>query len=241
MSSRLLAHAISQSPELVLDLGVGSGWATAGFISTGSTVVGIDVKDAPFEHEKYTHIKDAFEIVEPEEDTKFDLVWCTDVLQSVPNVQAFLVKIANLIADDGWLYLSVHPYSQDRLHIGNLSVWTPAHLVYNLICAGYDCKKAQWYTEYNTIGLCVRKLRIDDMTWRTGDEREEATINLYSPVHIRHDSGAWWANNWPQETSGRVNDPPLVTIGEIKTNLPPKNQLAYGPNPALRKEAGSWK
>ena len=239
MSSRLLDHAIAQCPKMVLDIGVGSGWASRAFIATGSVAVGMDVQEAPLEHERYVHIQSAFEVAEPQEDTKFDMVWCTDVLHSVPNVQAFLVKIADLLEDDGWLCLSVHPYSQDRLHLGNLTLWTPAHLVYNLICAGYDCKDALWYTEYNTIGLCVQKKRIEDMSWRTGDEREEAVLNQYSPVPMRQDCGAWWANNWPQETSGRVNDPPMVTIGEVKTNLPPRNELAYGPNPALRKQHGT--
>lgn len=38
-----------------------------------------------------------------------------------------------------------------------------------------------------------------------------------------------------KELPGRVMDPPLVTSGVIRSNLPPQVQLAYGPNPELRK------
>jgi SAM-dependent methyltransferase len=233
---RLLEHALTGSPEYVIDIGTGSGWAAKAFIGNGARVVGVDVKDSPHEHKNYTHVQLAFEVLEPQDDAeKFDLVWCADVLQSVPNVQAFLVQIAALVKNDGWLYFTVPALHQKRIHIGNLTVWSPAHLVYNLICAGYDCSGAMWYTEYETIAICLPNRRIEDMSWRTGDYREEATINEYSPGRLGHDHGSWWANKWPEETKGRVVDPPLVTVGEHRTNLPPEVQLAYGPNPALRK------
>ena len=44
-----------------------------------------------------------------------------------------------------------------------------------------------------------------------------------------------------KELPGRVMDPPLVTSGVIRSNLPPQVQLAYGPNPELRKEPGNEK
>ena len=51
-------------------------------------------------------------------------------------------------------------------------------------------------------------------------------------------SGAWWGNNWHEETEDRVADPPGVTAGFGVTNLPPEVQLAFGPNPNLRKPPG---
>jgi len=233
--TRLLEYALTLSPEKVLDVGVGSGVAAKAFIASGSHVVGIDVKDSPHEHKNYVHIKSAVEMIDPAEDAEpYDLIWCSHLLQKVPNVQAVLVMLSDWLKDDGWLFIAVPSASQDRFHIGNLTLWTPAHLVYNLICAGWDCKDAKWYTEYDTIGFCVQKKRITDMSWRTGESNEANAINEYSPVHIRQDNGAWWANRWHEDTGSRVIDPPQVTAGVYKTNLPPQVQLAYGPNPNLR-------
>lgn len=233
--TRLLEHALTQSPGTVLDLGVGSGWAAKAFIAYGASVAGIDVKDPPHEHERYTHTQMAVELIEPQEEfDRVDMIWCSHLLQLLPNVQAFLVQIEALLKDDGWLYIAVPSSPQNRFRVGHLTLWTPALLIYNLICAGYDCKDAQWFTSYDTIGLCVKKKRIEDMSWRTGTEEELVSLNEYAPAPLKNEHGAWWANKWPTETPGRVIDPPLVTSGVIRTNLQPSAQLAFGPNPKLR-------
>jgi len=236
----LLTHALTKNPKRVLDLGVGRGHHSKAFIANGAEVVGVDVNDAPHKHDKYNHVQLPIEMLETKEGAeKYDLIWCCHTLEHLPNVQAALVNMSSWLKDDGWLYIAVPSDSQERLHIGHLTLWTPAHLVYNLICAGWDCKEALWYTSYVTIGLCVQKKRIKDMTWRTGGPSEEKALNDYTPVPMGHDFGAWWANNWPVDIpTGRVTDPPQVTAGVYRTNLPPRVQLAYGPNPSLRKEPG---
>ncbi len=235
----LLNHALTKNPETVLDLGVGRGVHAKAFIGNGATVVGVDVKDPPHEHERYIHSQTPVEFLEPAEDAEpYDMVWCSHLLQLLPNVQAFLVQMETFLKDDGWLYLAVPCNPQDRFHIGHLTLWSPALLVYNLICAGWDCSSAEWYTSGNTIGLCMQKKRIEDMSWRTGTIEEITYVNEYSPLAMKHEHGAWWANNWPVLTSGREQDPALVTAGVHKSNLPPKTRLAFGPNPALRKEPG---
>ena len=235
----LLKHALKKEPELVLDMGVGRGGHAKAFIANGAKVVGVDVKLSPHEHKDYTHIQSAIERLEPQEDAEpFDIIWCCHTLEHLPNVQMFLRQIVPLLKDDGWLYIAVPSSSQDRIHIGHLTLWTPALLVYNLICAGWDCSDAEWYTRDQTIGLCMQKNLIEDMTWRTGTPAEEGFVNEYTPIPMRHESGAWWENNWPVKTMGRVIDPPLVTVGLTKSNLPPEVQLAFGPNPNLRKPPG---
>jgi len=237
----LLHHALTKKPQTVLDLGVGDGSHTKAFIATGSSVVGVDVKDPPHKHERYTHSQMPVEFLEPADDAEpYDMVWCSHLLQLLPNVQAFLVQIDSFLKDDGWLYIAVPSNTQERFHIGQLTLWTPALLVYNLICAGWDCSKAEWFTSYDTIGLCVQKKRIEDMSWRTGTIEELPSLNDHSPVAMKHEHGAWWSNNWPVDLPGRAMDPPMVTAGVIKTNLQPHTQLAYGPNPELRKEPGTW-
>jgi len=160
----------------------------------------------------------------------------------MPNAQDFLMKLRDWLKDDGWLAIAVPPQHQDRFHIGHFSLWTPAHLVYNLICAGWDCREAKWYTEYNTIGLIVQKTDDVDFHGRTGLPNEGLWLNQYSPRLIKHNCGAWWSNNWHEDVpTARTPDPSSVTIGLTKTNLPPEVQLAFGPNPEFRQEPGNVK
>ena len=239
----LLKHALSKEPKRVLDLGVGNGEHAKAFISYGADVVGIDVRERPHTHPKYTHIKSPIELLDQGEDEeKYDLIWCSHILEHMPNVQYILVKLAGWLKDDGWLYIAVPTDTQERVHIGHLTLWTPALLIYNLICAGWDCKEAEWYTSYRTIGLCVKKKRIEDMSWRTGSPDEIYDVNKYSPRVFHHEWGAWWENNWPEELPGRCTDPPLVTINVLQTNLPPRVQMNFGPNPSFRREPGpNWR
>lgn len=232
---RLLEHAIEQEPENVLDVGVGSGKHAFSFLAHGCRVTGIDVRPPKLEHPLYDHIEESFEIHDFKE-RKFDLIWCSHTLEHVPNVGMFLIKLRSLLKEDGHLYIAVPPDRQQRLHIGHLTLWTPAHLIYNLICAGWDCRLAKWYTEYCTIGLCVQKAGDMDFSGRTGMPDEMFWLNEYSPIAIRHECGSWWGNNWHEETEGRVSDPPGVTVGQVITDLAPETQAHVGPNPKLREK-----
>jgi len=235
-SYNLMLHAVAQKFERVLDLGVGMGEHAKAFIATGSQVTGVDVRESPHEHDLYRHVQHPIENMGFEENDKpYDMVWCSHTLEHMPNVQFALRQMDGFLKEGGWLYLAVPSGPQDRLHIGHLTLWTPALLMYNLICAGWDCSEAFWYTNNQTIGLCMKKKQIADMSWRTGLPGEVNDVNKYTPVHLRHEHGAWLANNWPWETGKRVLDPPNVTIGAQDSNLPPQVQLAFGPNPELRK------
>ena len=230
---RLLEHALTKEPQNVLDVGVGKGKHSFSFLAHGCRVTGVDVQEAPLEHPLYTHMDKPFELADFG-DQKFDLIWCSHTLEHIPNVQMFLIKLRSLLTDDGWLYIAVPPDSQNRLHVGHLTLWTPAHLMYNLVCAGWDCKEALWYSEYLTIGLSIQAKPEMDMSWRTGMPSEVFDLNQYMPVPIRHESGAWWGDNWPDKTGDIAMDPPGVTVGIRQTNIPPQTQLAFGPNPKLR-------
>ena len=165
-ASRLLEHALSREPESVLDVGVGHGEHAIAFMGNGALVTGLDVKEPPLENPMYNHVREPIETA-TFNDRKFDLIWCSHTLEHIPNVQMFLIKLQTLLKDDGWLYIAVPTDRQNRLHVGHLTLWTPAHLAYNLVCAGWDCKEALWYTEYLSIGMCVQKKPVIDLSWRT--------------------------------------------------------------------------
>lgn len=234
---RLLEYAIEQKPETVLDVGTGKGMHAFSFLANGSEVTGLDVVPGRIDHPNYKHVESAYELVKF--DDQFDMVWCSHVLEHIPNVQHFLIWLREHLKPGGYLAIAVPASRQNRLHIGHLSLWTPAHLIYNLICAGWDCREALWYTEYLSIGLIVQKTEDLDMEGRTGMPSEGFWLNQYTPKKVYHEDGAWWGNNWHEETFPRVPDPPFVTLGFERSNLPPEVQLAFGPNPALRKPHGT--
>ena len=237
-ATSLLEEALKVGAEHVLDVGVGNGAHARAFLGRKSRVTGIDPRPANKEieqHKYYTHIQDPYEKVSFEDDELFDLIWCSHTLEHIPNVQHFLVTLQGWLKPGGWLFIGVPSDRQRRLHVGHLTLWTPAHLAYNLVCAGWDCKDAIWYTDYLTIGMVVQNTGPIDLSWRTSLPSEVSHLNKFMPKIIRHNDGAWWGNNWPDPVPyERVADPPLVTIGAEKTNLPPEVQLAYGPNPELR-------
>ena len=238
-SNSLLKQALTKNPLEVLDVGTGFGTHAVAFIANGSTkVVGLDPKPQYLEHTAYEYIQSSYEEADLE-GKQFDMVWCSHTLEHMPNVQHFLTTLREWLKPGGWLAIGVPTARQNRLHIGHLTLWTPAHLVYNLICAGWDCKEAIWYTEYLTIGLMVQKKPDIDLSWRTGMPGEGPKLNQYSPKLILHEQGAWWGNSWPEELEVcRAVDPPGVTTGLQNTDLPPELQLAYGPNPNLRMPPG---
>jgi SAM-dependent methyltransferase len=238
-SVRLLEYAISKKPETVLDIAVGPGYHAMAFIANGSKVTGMDVTPAKIEHPDYTHLQSPYELTNLDE--KFDMVFSCHTLEHIPNPQHFLVHLAKWCKDDGWLAISVPP-SKDRLHVGHLTLWTPAHLVYNLICAGWDCRDAIWYTEYMSIGLMVQKKPELDLSWRTGLPSETLALNQFTPIIVNHEDNAWWPDNWHEETTDVAEDPPMVTVGRQITNKPPERLMPHGPNPKLRKEPGrTWR
>jgi SAM-dependent methyltransferase len=228
--------AITTNPESVLDVGSGYGDHSIGFLSGGAKrVVGIDPLFTGIKHPDYEHIHDAYETADVG-DEQFDVVFSSHVLEHVPNVQHFLIHLQKWTKDGGYLAISVPTSRQNRLHIGHLTLWTPAHLMYNLVCAGWDCSDAYWYTSEMTIGVLLQKKPKISLNWRTSLPNEYVALNQFMPKEVLHEDGAWWGNNWPVEIeSNRITDPPMVTIGAQKTNLPPEQQLAFGPNPELRK------
>ena len=236
---RLLEHAIGKNPETVLDIGVGKGFHAYSFLAHGIRVTGLDVNEHPtsFQHPLYDHVQRSIELVEL--DRQFDMLWCCHTLEHIPNVQHALIKFRSWLKDDGYLAIAVPTDRQSRIHIGHLTLWTPAHLIYNLVCGGWDCTDALWYTEYRTIGLIVKKRPEIDYSGRTGTPQELMWFNQYTPTFIGHNCAAWLENNWPDPTEQRVADPPFVTVGIERTNLPPNDELMWGPNPALRKPKGN--
>ena len=73
---------------------------------------------------------------------QFDAIWCSHVLEHQRNIGLFLEKIFHDLKENGVLALTV-PLSLSPLIIGHPNIFTPLHLIYQLILAGFDCKDAK--------------------------------------------------------------------------------------------------
>ncbi len=72
----------------------------------------------------------------------FDAIWCSHVLEHQRYLGRFLDKMFDDLKDDGVLAVTVPAALSPLLH-GHVNIFTPGLLLYNLICAGFDCADAQ--------------------------------------------------------------------------------------------------
>jgi SAM-dependent methyltransferase len=92
----------------------------------------LDTYDASFSGD-YLDLK----IKEP-----FDAIWCSHVLEHQRYLGRFLDKMFDDLKDGGILAVTV-PTGLSPLLQGHVNIFTPGLLLYNLICAGFDCADAQ--------------------------------------------------------------------------------------------------
>jgi SAM-dependent methyltransferase len=86
----------------------------------------------------------------------FDAIWCSHVLEHQRYLGRFLDKMFDDLKDGGVLAVTV-PAALSPLLQGHVNIFTPGLLLYNLICAGFDCTDAQVKTYDWQFSLIVRK------------------------------------------------------------------------------------
>jgi len=91
-----------------------------------------------------------------EVDRKFDVVWCSHVLEHQRNTGLFLDKIFDVLKENGILAITVPAHPRERLMSGHLSSWSVPLLCYNLIMAGFNCNRANILATYE-LSLIVQK------------------------------------------------------------------------------------
>ena len=227
---RLLREAV-KLPGEVIDCAVGQGLHSMGFISKGKRVVGIDLGGPKISHPLYTHIRSPFELAVPEPS---DILWSCHTLEHVTNPGFMLEKFRSWLNPGGWLAISVPSSQQNRLHVGHLTLWTPAHLMYNLVVNGWNCKEAKWYTEYCSVALLVQKTDDIDFSGRTAMPSEVAWLNQYMPREVMHEGDSWWPNRWHEETEPRVFDPPKVTYEALQATVRERGERVSGKPKVVR-------
>jgi SAM-dependent methyltransferase len=192
-AQRLLERVTDEvsPPASVIDVGTGPGYSSLVFTSMKYKVTGISLNDGPKLLEKeplYAHVRsDLIDADIPEA----DIVWCSHTLEHVTDVGMFLRKCRRLVKPGGWFCITVPADNQDLLIDGHLSFWTPAHLIVNLVHAGFNCKEAKWYTEMRDIGLMVKRNDVPavDLNYDRGDLE---ALSPYFPCPLVHRKTSPW-------------------------------------------------
>lgn len=150
------------SIKKVLDVGSGLGYHAQIMRENGLEVTTIDLGDKS--DVKADYLKYKF-------DTPFDAVHCSHVLEHQLNVNNFLTKVRRDLRYNGIAVITVPPLKH-KIVGGHLSLWNEGLLLYNLILAGFDCKKAMVKKYGYNITAIVKKKTIqlpDNLHMDCGD------------------------------------------------------------------------
>ena len=103
-------------------------------------------------------------------DTTYDAIWCSHCLEHQLNVHNFLVKIYDILNEDGWLAITVPPLKHTIVS-GHVTLWNAGLVLYNLVVAGFDCSYAKIKTYGYNISIIVQKrsFEMPALTYNSGD------------------------------------------------------------------------
>jgi len=118
-----------------LDIGSGEGVHTAILHHAGLEVFQVD---------KYSNAAEyKVDFIEHEFDRKFDVIFCSHVIEHQRNVGLFLDRIFDVLSDDGVLIISA-PKESHNLIEGHLNSFIFPLFLQQLIHAGFDCKDGKF-------------------------------------------------------------------------------------------------
>lgn len=111
---RALLLSEARPGERVLDLGCGAGRFVAALRAAGADPVGVEVAEAALERARRVAPGADLRRVEPDgslplEHGSVDLVWCSEVLQHVPDTAHLLLEVRRVLRPGGRLLVTV-PY-----------------------------------------------------------------------------------------------------------------------------------
>lgn len=142
----------------VLDVGAGDGKHARAFMDAGHDVTAVDIRPAPdwwIPGDRCGWICDTYPVgrggwAVGYFSKGYDLVWCSHVLEHLPDVGEALHRMKCGLAPDGLLVITVPP-RKDEVVGGHRNLFNLGTLAYCLILAGFDCSGASLgsYGGYN--------------------------------------------------------------------------------------------
>jgi ubiquinone/menaquinone biosynthesis C-methylase UbiE len=111
--------------QRVLDMGCGTGVFTTALREAGARVVGVDVAQAALDRARARDPELELRRVEfdqplPFEDSSFDLVWASEVIEHVGDTARWLSEIRRVLVPGGGLLLTTPSHGRLRLLLGGI-------------------------------------------------------------------------------------------------------------------------
>jgi SAM-dependent methyltransferase len=144
----------------ILDVGSGSGSHSSIFKAACKNVTSID---------KYNKSDFNDDVINFKSDTKFDVIFCSHVIEHQRNIGLFLDCIYDLLKEDGILVITGPTHNPQKLIEGHLTTCHLPFLIQNLILAGFSVKGNPIYSIINyESGIIVKKNAEFDLATRVG-------------------------------------------------------------------------
>ena len=125
---RALLLAEARPGERVLDLGCGAGRFVAALAEAGADPVGVELAEGALERARRNVPGADFRLMGdgiPLEDSSIDLVWCSEVLEHVPDTAGLLSEIRRVLRTGGRLLLTTPSHDLPRRALIALLRWEP--------------------------------------------------------------------------------------------------------------------
>ena len=160
-----------------LDIGSGEGVHTAILRHAGLEVFQVDKYSTTAEYK--------VDFIEHEFDRKFDVIFCSHVIEHQRNVGLFLDKIFDLLSDDGVLIISAPNHSVETLVEGHLNSFLFPLFLQHMIHAGFDCKNGKYLSLIEN-SFIVSKANNFDIKERTENGYQWTYQHLdRSPIELK--------------------------------------------------------
>ena len=172
-------NSIGTKFKTCLDIGSGEGVHTAILRHAGLEVFQVDKYSTTSEYK--------VDFIEHKFDRKFDVVFCSHVIEHQRNVGLFLDKIFDILSDDGVLIISA-PKEDHNLIEGHLNSFIFPLFLQQMIHAGFDCKGGKFLSTIEN-SFIVSKADNFDMSERleNGYQWTEKHQNR-SPIELKTSS-----------------------------------------------------
>ena len=174
--------------ERVLDIGSGAGLHADAIRRAGHIVFTNDIDgDVDF----------CMDYMAVKTDWKFTAIWCSHVLEHIPDPHSFLRKVFDDLADDGLVAITVPP-SRTKLVGGHINQFTPATLAYRMILAGFDCSEARVGIYGYNQSIIVKKRKVPDYVLNdlAMDNGDIARLASYFPWKVHQGIDQLGAARW---------------------------------------------
>ena len=184
-----LAILVAEKEDVttILDIGGANLYAANYFTERGKVVDVVDFSTSPYMDEQQLKKSKINQFIEGDFtkldfSQKYSAVWCSHVLEHIPNVNDFLIKLISLVDENGYIAIAVPP-RKPFIVSGHVNLFNPGLLIYRMVLAGLNCTNASVFQYDGNICILVKKdsIHLPSLNFDIGDLE---LLKNYFPIEI---------------------------------------------------------